>query len=188
MLCCKQNAMKRDFVAKPYNRCLYCQKRQSDPAECNGPRTASMETPRWREYMRDLKEVSGLTFEELSERTSGKMSAPSIQMVLAPSAKGDVTRETARIIENAIFGNVVAPPCPFDLLNEIPADTKKVMETEAELQKLRENISLICGSHDKELAAVRTEADKKVNFLLAEIERLRKEIDRKDAMIDKLLK
>lgn len=180
---------KKNLEQKPYNRCLYCKKRNAEPSECNGPRTASMETPRWREYMRDLKEVEGLTYDEISERTGGQLSAASIQNVLAPGAVGDVTREKARLIENAIFGASVAPPCPFDFMDEMTADAKRVIELEAELAQLRANIGRTHDFQEKELQAVREEAErhkdsiraeaqKKIDHLMAENQWLRKMVDR----------
>lgn len=169
---------KKNLGDKPYNRCLYCKKRRCDPSECNGPRTSSMTTDRWREYMRDLKDVEGLTYEELSERTGGQLSAPSIQNSLAPGASGDITREKARLIENAVFGVSVAPPCPFDFIAEMSADGKRVMDLEAELEQLRSNISRIHDSYEKELETVRADAQKKLDYLLSENQRLHKMIDR----------
>lgn len=169
---------KKNFAAKPYNRCLFCPKRLSEPRECNGPRTGSMPTERWREYMRDIKEVDGLTFEEIASRTNDQMSAASIQNALAPGATRDLTRETARIIENAIFGVSVAHPCPFEFLDGMSADAKRVAEVQAELTQLRANISRIHDSHEKELESVRADAQKKVDYLLAENQRLHKIVDR----------
>lgn len=171
---------KKNFAEKPYNRCLFCPKRMSVPRECNGPRTGSMTTDRWREFMRDIKEVDGLTFDEIAERTNGQMSSQSIQNALAPGYTGDLTRERARIIENAILGASVAPPCPFDFLEEMSADGKKVLELQEELYKLRSNIGRAHDFQEKELAAVRDEAQRKIDYLL-------KDIARKDALIDKLL-
>lgn len=172
---------KKNLAGKPYNRCLYCPKRLSNPRECNGPRTGSMKTDRWREYMRDIKDVDGLTFEEIAARTEGQMSAASIQNALAPGATRDLTRETARIIENAVFGMTVAHPCPFEFLENMDADSKRVKEVEDELAQLRQNIKHLHDSYNIELDKVRDEYQRKIDYLL-------KDIDRKDSIIDKLLK
>lgn len=127
---------KRNFEEKPYNRCLWCDKRRSVPRECNGPRTGSLETERWRELMRDIKEVDDLTYEEIAARTKGKMSAQSIQNALAPGYTGDLTREKARIIENAIMGDSIAPPCPFDFMNDSSHNAKCLADAEDKIAKL----------------------------------------------------
>lgn len=133
---------KRNFDEKPYNRCLWCPKRRSVPRECNGPRTGSLHTDRWRELMRDLKEVDGLTFEGIAARTNGQMSPQSVQNALAPSATRDLTRETARIIENAIMGDSIAPPCPFDFLADSTSSAKRISDAEDEIARLKKDIEL----------------------------------------------
>ena len=128
--------------------------------------------------MRDIKEVDGLTFEEIAARTGGQMSTASIQNALAPNANRDLNRETARIIENAIFGVSVADPCPVDLLAGSTDDAKKVADLIAEIADLRKGRAAIHESFDREVEAIRAEAQKKVEFLLAENQRLHKVIDR----------
>ena len=169
---------KKNFAEKPYNRCLFCPKRLSDPKECNGPRTGSMPTSRWREFMRDIKEIDGLTFDEIAERTDGQMSAQSIQNALAPGATRDLNRETARIIENAIVGASVAPPCPFDFLDGMNADGKRVLEVETEMVELRKNIEFMHASYKVEMDTIRAEAQKKVDYLREENARLHRIIDK----------
>lgn len=169
---------KKNFADRPNNRCLFCPKRMSNPRECNGPRTGSMTTPRWREYMRDIKEVDGLTFEEIAARTGGQMSAASIQNALAPGANRDLNRETARIIENAIFGVAVADPCPVDFLAGISDDAKKMSEMELTMTEMRKTISAIHESYAKEMDTIRAEAKRKVDYLVEENQRLHKMIDR----------
>lgn len=138
--------------------------------------------------MRDMKEVDGLTFEEIAARTNGLMSAASVQNALAPGTTRDLTRETARIIENAILGVSVAPPCPFEFLDGMSADAKKLAEMEAELVQLRSNIARTHDSYDYELNIVRTEAQKKIDYLKSENDRLRVQMERKDEYIDRLAK
>lgn len=178
---------KLNFEDKPYNRCLFCQKRRSDPPQCNGPRTASMTTERWREFMRDLKSVDDITYDELSERTGGQLSAASIQNSLAPGAAGDMTREKARLIENAIFGITVAPPCPFEFLGSIDAAGQRVFEVEKEMAELRKNISAIHDSYNMELDIVRRECQKKLDHMQNEMDFLKKELAFKSSVIDRLL-
>lgn len=178
---------KKNFDEKPYNRCLFCEKRLSNPPACNGPRTSSMQTERWREFMRDLKDMDDLTFEELSSRTNGQLSAASIQNSLSPGASGDITRDKARMIENAIFGQSIAPPCPFDFLDDLTSDSQRVLEVEKEMGELRKNISMIHDSYNKELDTVRQECQKKIDHMQKELEYLRKDLAFKSSVIDRLL-
>ena len=50
---------------KPYNKCLSCPHRST---RCDGPRTSAMELRRWCEFMRDMKELNGLTNLEIAEK------------------------------------------------------------------------------------------------------------------------
>lgn len=173
---------------KPYNRCLYCPKRLANPSECDGPRTSGMPIERWREYMRDLKEVQGLTYEDIANRSNGMLSFSTVQNVLAPGAKNDVTRETARLIENAIFDSSNAHPCPVDILDAIPDERKRIREVEDEMKELRKNIEFVHASYRVEMDTIRKEAQVKIDHLKSEISRLEKENDYKKQLIDRLLK
>jgi hypothetical protein len=85
---------KKNFKEKTYNRCLSCDHRG---VSCNGPRTSDMTLERWREFMRDMKDVEGLTYAEISDRTNPKIPARTIEKKLSPGGDGqDMMRETAR--------------------------------------------------------------------------------------------
>lgn len=131
--------------------------------------------------MRDIKDISGLTYEDIAENTEGQLSAATIMNVLAPGAKGDVTRETARLIENALFGSSNAHPCPVDILEALPSEQRKNAELQEEMAELRRNIELIHQSYKEQLEAVREEAQKKIDYLKLENEK-------KDKIIDRLLR
>lgn len=183
---------------KPYNRCLYCSRRLSDPPECDGPRTSAMAIDRWREYMRDVKEISGLTFDDIAGNSGRQLSANTVKTVLAPSAKGDIQRETARLIENALFGSSNAHPCPVDIMDAIPDEQKRVAELEAVLAQLRANIGRTHDFQEKELAAVRADAEARIKeikdkhareiaHLQDQIRYLRSINDRNGRIIDNLM-
>jgi len=172
--------MTETIVQKPYNRCLHCPYQEKDCEKCDGPRTSSMPTPRWREFMRDMKKIKGLTFEDISKRCDGFLSAKFIQNTISENAKGDMTRETARLIENAIFGSSSQYPCYLAFEESVQPDARRVKETETEMEKLRENIRLIHDSYKEELERVRAEAQAKIDYLKLENER-------KDRIIDRLL-
>lgn len=160
---------KKNFKEKTYNRCLYCDARGQ---LCYGPRTSDMPIERWREFMRDMKEVEGLTYAEISKRTQEigvPIPAKTIEKKLAPGGDGqDTMRETARAIELAILG--VAPyPCYMAFLDAHPDSAKETLATNAEILRLTQ-----------ELETLRAESQKKVDHLLAENER-------KNRIIDKLL-
>ena len=157
---------KKDFKEKSYNRCLYCDHRG---VNCNGPRTSAMTLERWREFMRDMKEIEGLTYAEISARTSPPIAARTIEKKLSPGGDGqDLMRETARAIESAIIGSTEHPCYLASVIAS--SDSKSVTSSlEAEIARLT-----------AEIAAVKEEAQKKIDHLLTENER-------KNRIIDKLL-
>lgn len=167
---------KKNYKEKPYNRCLHCDIRGES---CNGPRTASMPLERWREFMRDMKDIEGLTYAEIANRSG--IPARTVEKKLAPGGDGqDIMRETARLIEGAILGPTAQYPCYKAFLDELPDDKKSSVALEAEMEVLRKNIELLHSAY-QELEIVRAEAQVKIDFLRAENEK-------KDRIIDRLLK
>ena len=178
---------KKNFKEKSYNRCLFCDHRG---ISCNGPRTSAMPLERWREFMRDMKEVEGLTYAEIATRSN--LPARTIEKKLAPGGDGqDIMRETARAIEDAILG-AVDHPCYRAFLESSPDIDKSKTDLEAEMTLLRKNIEMIHGSYQKELEFVRASYQKELDIVRAEarekIEYLRAENEKKDRLIDKLVK
>lgn len=166
---------KKNYKEKSYNRCLFCDHRG---VSCNGPRTSDMTLERWREFMRDMKEVEGLTYAEISARSG--LPARTIENKLAPGGNGqDIMRETAKAIESAILGST-PHPCYMAFLESSPDTRKSKNDLEAEIARLHRDIELLHQSHKEELAAVRADDQRKIDFLRAENEK-------KDKIIDRLL-
>lgn len=178
---------KKSYKEKPYNRCLYCEHRGSS---CYGPRTSDMTLERWREYMRDMKEVEGLTYAEISRRTQERglpIPAKTIEKKLAPGGDGqDIMRETARAIEIAILGS--APyPCYRAFLETRPDQATHTPGQDEEIAHLLREIEMIHTAYRAELETVRAEAQAKVDYLRAENEKKDRIIDRLETRIDRLL-
>ena len=190
--------MKRrtDFGDKPYNRCLACPHRK---VSCDGPRTSGMPLERWCEYMRDMKEVNGLTNLEIAEASG--VSIKTIERIMALNAEQDIMRDTARRVENAVIGSTSKYPCYLAYLEENrPGDQKLIDATRDLEQALAENkefrISLeqIRATFCAEVAAVRAEDQQKIDYLKEQLERLHAENvhlwaenDRKSRLVDRFL-
>lgn len=166
--------MKRtsDFSSKPYNRCLSCPHRK---VRCDGPRTAGLELARWCEYMRDMKEVNGLTNAFIAEESG--VSVKTIEKIMALNASQDIMRETARRIENAIIGSTSKYPCYLAFEEENKPDGNKIN-----------------ALYMAEVQTIRAEAKERIEQYQVQIDRLRQEIDylrlendRKARIIDKFL-
>lgn len=187
---------KATLSQKPYNRCLTCRHRG---VRCDGPRTSAMLFPRWSEFMRDMKEVNGLTNAYVAEKT--ELSVKTIEKILALNYEQDIMRETARKIEDAIIGSSNHYPCILAFEEEMPDDTPKVKALMQEMEHIlgdnrmyKATLDNIHASYATEIQTIRDESKEKTTQLLTQIERLRQEIDylrlendRKARIIDKFL-
>lgn len=187
----KQN----DFSAKPYNRCLSCPHRK---VRCDGPRTSGLELARWCEYMRDMKEVNGLTNAYIAEVAD--VSIKTVERIMALNADQDIRRDTARRIENVIIGSTNTYPCylafeeehrPDEKMNDAMRDLERAL---ADNQDYRAALDNIHSSYKAEMETIRAEAQKKVDFLLEQVAQLRAdnnnlwaENNRKSKVIDTFL-
>ena len=188
----KQN----DYSAKPYNRCLSCQHRK---VRCDGPRTSGLELPRWCEYMRDMKEVNGLTNAYIAEAAG--VSIKTVERLMALNADQDIMRDTARRIENVIIGSTSKYPCYQAFEEENRPDTQKMNDAMRELERAlddnkdyRAALDGIHTSYKAEMELIRSEAQRKIDFLLEQVSKLRADNDnlwaennRKSKVIDMFL-
>lgn len=188
--------VKTDAGNKPYNRCLSCPHRK---VRCDGPRTSAMELPRWCEFMRDMKQLNGLTNQYIAE-VSG-VSVKTIERLMALNCDQDIMRETARRIEDAIIGSSNQYPCYLAFEESVPNNAGKLNEAMLELERVmadnkdyRVALDNIHASYNAEMQLIRDEAQKKVDFLLEHIERLRADVehwrsenDRKGKLIDRYM-
>lgn len=171
----KEMLSKKDFSEKTYNRCLYCEHRA---VRCNGPRTSAMDLDRWREFMRDMKSVEGLTYADIAARSG--IPAKTIERKLSPGGDGqDIMRGIATAIESAILGST-PHPCYNAFLEANPGHGKIENELEVEIARLHHEIELLHQSYREELATVRADDLKKIDYLRAENEK-------KDRIIERLL-
>ena len=168
---------KHDFSAKPYNRCLSCAHRQ---IRCDGPRTSAMDLHRWCEFMRDMKEINGLTNSYIAEKSG--VSLKTIERLMAQNIDQDIMRETARRIEDAIIGSSNQYPCILAYEENIPQDTQKLNDALRELERAmndnKENRQLldnIHASYNAEMQLIRDEAKSKIDHLLQQVEHLKAE-------------
>ena len=169
---------RKNYAGEPFARCVTCENRK---VACRGMDTSDLPLETWRAFMRAVKEYEGYTYAELSERTQPQIAERTIEKKLAPGGDGqDLMRETRRAIENAVLGTAYHK-CYRNLVESLPADKKSSADLEAEMALLRRNIEMIHASYQKELELVRQEAREKIDYLRAENEK-------KDKIIDRLLR
>lgn len=185
-----------DFSEKPYNRCLTCPHRK---VSCDGPRTSGMPLERWCEYMRDMKDVNGLTNAYIAEASG--VSIKTIERLMAQNVDQDIMRETARRLENVIIGSTSKYPCYLAYLEENRPGDQKLVEATRDLEQaladnkeFRTNLDQVRASYCAEIETVRAEAQRKIDYLREQLERVHAEnvhlwteIDRKSKLIDRLI-
>ena len=170
---------KTAFGEKPYNRCLSC---PHQTVRCDGPRTAAMPLARWCEFMRDMKEKRGLTNADVAEKAD--ISVKTVDRLMALNSDQDIMRETARRIEDAIIGSSNQYPCYLAYEEENPRNDQQLNEALRELERaLADNkdyhaiIDNIHVSYNAEMQLIRDEAQKKIEHLLKQVEKLQQEAD-----------
>lgn len=188
---------KMDFTNKPYNRCLSCPHRAEK--RCDGPRTSAMDLARWCEFMRDMKEVNGLTNAYIAEKSG--VSIKTIERLMALNCDQDIMRETARRIEDAIIGSSNQYPCYLAFEETLPDNTQQLSVAMTELERAladnkdyRQALDNIHASYAAEMQLIRDDAKQKIDYLLQDIERLRADVehwrsenDRKGKLIDRYM-
>ena len=169
--------VKQDYSNKPYNRCLFC---HHLGVSCDGARTSAMELSRWCEFMRDVKEVKGLTNQEIAEKAD--VSVKRIEQLMALKCDQDIMRDTARRIENAIIGSSNQYPCYLAFEETLPNNDQKLSEALKELERViddnkdyRSALDNIHSSYKAEMQAIREEDQKEIDYLHGEVQKLRAE-------------
>jgi hypothetical protein len=147
-----------------------------------------MSLERWCEFMRDMKEVKGLTNVYISE-TSG-VSLKTIERLMAQNCDQDIMRETARRIEDVIIGSSNTYPCILAFEESRPKESEALRDLERATADNARYLAMLESVHKEYNAdkqAIREEAQRKIDHLLSEIEFLKIENDRKARIIDKFL-
>lgn len=180
--------MKRmtDMSDKPYNRCLSCHHRKE---RCDGPRTSAMPLPRWCEFMRDMKEINGLTNADVAEKSG--VSVKTIERLMALKSDQDIMRETARLIEDAIIGSSNQYPCYLAFEETIPDNSQQLSKAMSELERAladnkdyRAALDDIHTSYNAEMQAIRNEAKEKIEILQEKVAILTKDLEKAREMAD----
>lgn len=196
------------FTDEPYVACLDCSHRRE--GRCNGPRTSTMSLQEWCKFMRAIKEADGLTNREIEKRTAYRVSLKTIEYVMAMNCDRDIMRDTAAMIENAIVGSSTRYPCYLAFEENVPEVSQKMSNALRELERSLDDehraaldnihnshtaeMLAIKATHTAELSAAKEEADQKIQYLRAQLDRLQRdndnlwaEINRKAKIIDRLI-
>lgn len=194
------------FTDEPYIACLDCSHRAA--GRCNGPRTSAMSLLEWSKFMRALKEAGHMTNAYIAKESD--VSLKTIERIMALNCDQDIMRDTARRIENVIIGSSTSYPCYLAFEENVPEVSQKMSNALRELERTLDEdhraaldnihnshtaeMLAIKATHTAELSAAKEDADQKIQYLRAQLERLQRENDnlwaennRKSKLLDRLI-
>ena len=148
---------------KPYNICISCPRIGQT---CDGPNFLAMSVERWCEWSRLRKEYLGWRNATLSEKAG--VSKISIDRIMAGDIK-DLRITTMQAVTKALVnGSWGQSPCVLvtETEKEIYVDNPVII---AQCQNLQNTLDSLSAEYKEERAAIRAEAQKKIDFLRDQI-------------------
>lgn len=181
---------------KPFNQCFQCHSFRNG---CSGPNLSIMSVERACEFLQMARVFLHLSYQQVSDATGislatvkrillGKVSDPSFFSIttLSRYLLGDPHGKYPCAIPN-----IVSSPESEKQLNEALLELDRALADNGEYRTALDNIHI---SYKAELDAIRAESQRKIDYLMAEVERLRLEAagwraenDRKGRLIDTYL-
>ncbi len=163
-----------------YQKCLNCEYLGAghEGICCNGPDIGHMSITELCRWFRALKIKFDLTNKEIAEKA--QISLQTVTNIMAQKPPNDIKWYTITQIVKALLGEGGNAPCAMALLADNPGALKDLEIAKAEMKILKDIQKDIHSAHEKEIAAIRAEAKQKTDFLVAEIEK-------RDRVIQRLL-
>ena len=144
---------------KPYNICITCPKIGQS---CDGPNFLAMSVERWCEWCHLRKDYLNWRNTTLAEKSG--VSKISIDRIMSGDVK-DLRITTMQAVTRALInGSWGQSPCVLvtETEKEIEVDNPVII---AQCQHLQNTLDTLSEEYKTELAAVREEAQKKIDFL-----------------------
>lgn len=165
-----RQAIENNDPEKPYDICLNCAFFQES---CDGPNILSMEYPRWIEWANSRAKQIHLTRAQIAERAN--LPKSTLDSILSGRTQ-DIRASTMRAITKVLVGGCWGQyPCHLAALlinseelrvDEQIADLQRQLEEEkSKSAELRSQLSNYHDIHQRELSAVREEAQEKTEWL-----------------------
>lgn len=148
---------------KPYNICISCSRIGQS---CDGPNFLAMSVDRWCEWCHLRKDFLGWKNITLSEKSG--VSRMSIDRIMAGDVK-DLRITTMQAVTKALVnGSWGQSPCVLvtETEKEIYVDNPVLI---AQCQHLQNTMDTLSAEYKTELAYVREEAQKKIDFLREQV-------------------
>lgn len=185
-----------DFADKPYYKCLVCS--HFSEKRCGIP-LSRLPLADWCICIRVVKEAKHLTNAYVAEKAD--VSIKTIEKIVALNCDQDIRRDTARRIEDAVFGEPCDIVCYLEMAASVPEaserlntamiDLERALSDNEDIRKAMDNVQI---SHAAEMQAIRDEDQKKIDYLREQNMRLQRDNDnlwaeniRKSKLIDSLI-
>lgn len=185
-----------DFADKPYYKCLVCS--HFSEKRCGIP-LSRLPLEDWCVCIRVVKDAKHLTNAYVAEKAD--VSIKTIEKIVALNCDQDIRRDTARRIEDAVFGDPCDVVCYLEIADSVPEaserlntamiDLERALSDNEDIRKAMDNVQI---SHAAEMQAIRDEDQKKIDYLREQNLRLQRDNDnlwaeniRKSKIIDSLI-
>lgn len=169
----------RSIEEKPYNQCINC---AHIGKNCDGPNFLAMTTERWCEWCHLRKEYLGWTNAHVAEMAG--ISKISVDRIMSGNIK-DLRNTTMQAVTKALVnGSWGQYPCAIADISEketVYVDNPAITE---QCKQLQASLDRIAAEHREEIAAVRQEQQKKIEFLREQIAFKEKQMESKDRLLD----
>ena len=185
-----------DFADKPYYKCLVCS--HFSEKRCGIP-LSRLPLADWCVCIRVVKEAKHLTNAYVAEKAD--VSIKTIEKIVALNCDQDIRRDTARRIEDAVFGDPCDIVCYLEIANSVPEASERLSSAMIELERalsdnedIRKAMDNVHITHAAEMQAIRDDYQQKIDYLREQNMRLQRDNDnlwaenrRKTKIMDNLL-
>ena len=185
-----------DFADKPYYKCLVCS--HFSEKRCGIP-LSRLPLEDWCICIRVVKDAKHLTNAYVAEKAD--VSIKTIEKIVALNCDQDIRRDTARRIEDAVFGDPCGIVCYLEIADSVPEaserlnnamiDLERALSDNEDIRKAMDNVQI---THAAEMQAIRDDDQKKIDYLREQNLRLQRDNDnlwaeniRKSKLIDLLI-
>ena len=168
-----------DFTDKPYYKCLVCS--HFSEKRCGIP-LSRLPLEDWCICIRVVKEAKHLTNDYVAR--TADVSKKTIEKIVALNCDQDIRRDTARRIEDVVFGEPCDIVCYLEIANSVPEaserlntamiDLERALSDNEDIRKAMDNVQI---THAAEMQAIRDEEQKKIDYLREQNLRLQRDND-----------
>lgn len=165
---------------KPYNICISC---PNIGQTCDGPNFLAMPVERFCEWCRLRRDYLGWKNQLVADKAS--VSKVSVDRIMTGDSK-DLRITTMQAVAKALVnGSWGQYPCALvaETEKEVFVDNPVIV---AQCQHLQSTLESLYAEYKVELAAVREEAQRKIDFLREQIAFKERQMDAKDKQIERL--